>query len=99
VREDEGRISLTLASDAVAVALPRLAELGVEGLRVAPPSLEELFLRHYGAPTPRARERGDEDDRTPPAPARAADAVSLAVWLAGLAALAAAGYPGVRLVR
>ena len=49
VREDEGRISLTLASDAVAVALPRLAELGVEGLRVAPPSLEELFLRHYGA--------------------------------------------------
>ncbi|WP_447590765.1 ATP-binding cassette domain-containing protein [Microbacterium lacticum] len=49
VREEGGRISLTLASDAVAVALPRLAELGVEGLRVAPPSLEELFLRHYGA--------------------------------------------------
>lgn len=47
VREDAGRVSLTLASDAVAAALPRLGALGVEGLRVAPPSLEELFLRHY----------------------------------------------------
>lgn len=47
--QSEGRISLTLASDAVADALPRLAELGVEGLRVAPPSLEELFLRHYAS--------------------------------------------------
>ena len=28
--------------------LPRLAELRVQGLTVAPPSLEELFLRHYG---------------------------------------------------
>ena len=52
VRESEGRVSLTLASDAVAAALPRLGALGVEGLRIAPPSLEELFLRHYGdAPT------------------------------------------------
>lgn len=49
VREEGGRISLTLASDAVARALPRLAELGAEGLRIAPPSVEELFLRHYGA--------------------------------------------------
>jgi hypothetical protein len=39
-------------------------------------------LRGVDAP---GEERGDEDDRTPPAPARAADAVSLAVWLAGLA--------------
>ena len=52
--EQNGRVSISLASDAVAAALPRLAVLGVEGLRVAPPSLEELFLRHYGeaAPTP-----------------------------------------------
>jgi ABC-2 type transport system ATP-binding protein len=28
--------------------LPALGRLGVTGLQVAPPSLEELFLRHYG---------------------------------------------------
>ncbi|MGN6743904.1 MAG: ATP-binding cassette domain-containing protein [Amnibacterium sp.] len=44
----EGRVSLTLDSDAVAAALPALGALGVTGLRVAPPSLEDLFLRHYG---------------------------------------------------
>ncbi|GAA4071563.1 ABC transporter ATP-binding protein [Microbacterium laevaniformans] len=49
VTQAAGRISLTLASDAVAAALPRLGALGAEGLRVAPPSLEELFLRHYSA--------------------------------------------------
>jgi len=43
----EGRVSLTVDSDAVADALPALGALGVTGLRVAPPSLEELFLRHY----------------------------------------------------
>ena len=30
------------------VVAPELSRLGVAGLRVAPPSLEELFLRHYG---------------------------------------------------
>ncbi len=50
--EQNGRVSISLASDAVAAALPRLAVLGVEGLRVAPPSLEELFLRHYGEAAP-----------------------------------------------
>jgi ABC-2 type transport system ATP-binding protein len=45
---DEGRVALTLDSDAVAAALPALGALGVTGLRVAPPSLEDLFLRHYG---------------------------------------------------
>lgn len=48
--EDAGRISFTLPSDAVAASLSRLGALGVEGLRIAPPSLEELFLRHYGNP-------------------------------------------------
>ncbi|TDN91375.1 ABC transporter ATP-binding protein [Microbacterium sp. BK668] len=45
---DEGRVRFTLDSDAVAAALPTLGALGVEGLRIEPPSLEELFLRHYG---------------------------------------------------
>lgn len=48
LRIDEGRVALTLDSDTVARALPALGALGVTGLRVAPPSLEELFLRHYG---------------------------------------------------
>ena len=45
---EEGRVRFTVDSDAVAGVLPDLARLGVAGLRIAPPSLEELFLRHYG---------------------------------------------------
>jgi ABC-2 type transport system ATP-binding protein len=45
---EDGRVRFTVDSDAVASVLPALAEQRVEGLRVAPPSLEELFLRHYG---------------------------------------------------
>jgi len=52
-RRAGGRIRFTVDSDAVAPVLPALAELDahgleVRGLVVAPPSLEELFLRHYG---------------------------------------------------
>ncbi|GAA3757512.1 ABC transporter ATP-binding protein [Microbacterium kribbense] len=43
-----GRARFTIDSDTIAQTLPMLAQLGVAGLRVAPPSLEELFLRHYG---------------------------------------------------
>ncbi|MRX43145.1 ABC transporter ATP-binding protein [Agromyces kandeliae] len=43
-----GRVQFTADSDRVAALLPELGRLGVEGLTVAPPSLEELFLRHYG---------------------------------------------------
>ena len=38
----------TVDSDAVASVLPDLASRNVAGLRIEPPSLEELFLRHYG---------------------------------------------------
>lgn len=48
VATDDGRVRFTVDSDAVAGALPELARRNVAGLRVAPPSLEELFLRHYG---------------------------------------------------
>lgn len=48
VTADADRVSFTLSSDAVAASLPALGSLGVEGLRIAPPSLEEMFLRHYG---------------------------------------------------
>jgi len=42
------RIRLAVDSDRTASVLPALAALGISDLRVAPPSLEELFLRHYG---------------------------------------------------
>ena len=44
----DGRIHFTADSDALAPVLAELARLDVRGLTVAPPSLEELFLRHYG---------------------------------------------------
>jgi len=43
-----GRVRFTVDSDAVASILPVLAARAVSGLRISPPSLEELFLRHYG---------------------------------------------------
>lgn len=45
---EDGRVSFTVDSDQVAGVLPELARLQVAALRVEPPSLEELFLRHYG---------------------------------------------------
>ncbi|WP_368497010.1 ATP-binding cassette domain-containing protein [Herbiconiux sp. A18JL235] len=43
-----GRARFTVDSDALAGLLPELGYRGVQGLRIEPPSLEELFLRHYG---------------------------------------------------
>jgi len=45
---DSGRVSFTVDTERVASILPELARLDVKGLTVSPPSLEELFLRHYG---------------------------------------------------
>jgi ABC-2 type transport system ATP-binding protein len=44
----EGRARFTVDSVAVTGVLPVLAQRNVQGLRIEPPSLEELFLRHYG---------------------------------------------------
>ncbi len=44
----QGRARFTVDSDALAAVLPELDRFGAPGLRVEPPSLEELFLRHYG---------------------------------------------------
>lgn len=44
----DGRVQFTVDSDAVSPVLSQLAGLQVHGLRINPPSLEELFLRHYG---------------------------------------------------
>ncbi|WP_434994623.1 ABC transporter ATP-binding protein [Arthrobacter sp. Ld5] len=48
VRFEHGRARFTVDSDRVSSVLPALTALHVEGLRIEPPSLEELFLRHYG---------------------------------------------------
>ena len=45
---DSGRVRFTVDSDRIAGVLPELGRLEVDGLTVTPPSLEELFLRHYG---------------------------------------------------
>ncbi|WP_435748648.1 ATP-binding cassette domain-containing protein [Microbacterium sp. PMB16] len=44
----EDRFRFAVDSDRTAAVLPAIAALGISDLRVAPPSLEELFLRHYG---------------------------------------------------
>jgi ABC-2 type transport system ATP-binding protein len=44
----DGRVKFGADSDHVAQILPLLGSLDVQGLLVSPPSLEELFLRHYG---------------------------------------------------
>ncbi|WP_315072592.1 ABC transporter ATP-binding protein [uncultured Microbacterium sp.] len=66
--EQQGdRIRLAVDSDRTATVLPALAALGISDLRVAPPSLEELFLRHYGddLATLEAAEDGRTDDARP----------------------------------
>lgn len=66
--EQQGdRIRLAVDSDRTATVLPALAALGISDLRVAPPSLEELFLRHYGddLATLEAAEDGRTDDASP----------------------------------
>ncbi|KRE74440.1 ABC transporter ATP-binding protein [Arthrobacter sp. Soil762] len=45
---DGGRVRFGADSGRIAEVLPVLGSLGVQGLIITPPSLEELFLRHYG---------------------------------------------------
>ncbi|GAA2199823.1 ABC transporter ATP-binding protein [Sinomonas flava] len=65
----EGRVKFGADSDQVARILPLLGSMDVQGLRVSPPSLEELFLRHYGdttgaVPVPVPQDEHD-DGRSP----------------------------------
>jgi ABC-2 type transport system ATP-binding protein len=62
------RIRIAVDSDRTAAVLPALASLGIRDLRVAPPSLEELFLRHYGddLASLEAAEAGDRSAETEP---------------------------------
>ncbi|MFK4731632.1 ABC transporter ATP-binding protein [Agromyces mediolanus] len=56
----DGRARFTVDSDRVAGILPALASRNVAGLRIEPPSLEELFLRHYGDEIGEGSESGGE---------------------------------------
>jgi ABC-2 type transport system ATP-binding protein len=48
VRVDGDEVSFSVDAEHLAATLAHLADAGVEALRSQPPSLEELFLRHYG---------------------------------------------------
>lgn len=43
----DGRVALQVDNEHLDAVLRRLAEIGVRGLTSSPPTLEELFLRHY----------------------------------------------------
>ncbi len=51
VSTDGARVRFGVDSDRIAEVLPLLGALRVRGLTIIPPSLEELFLRHYGDTT------------------------------------------------
>jgi ABC-2 type transport system ATP-binding protein len=55
----EGRARFTVDSDEVPAVLPALAQRNVAGLRIEPPSLEELFLRHYGDAVGQTEDAGE----------------------------------------
>jgi ABC-2 type transport system ATP-binding protein len=50
VQAYNGRVSFDVDNDRLNPVLKHLAEAGVRSLVVQPPTLEELFLRHYEAP-------------------------------------------------
>ncbi|MGW5648785.1 ATP-binding cassette domain-containing protein [Saccharopolyspora sp. NPDC003752] len=47
-RTEDGQVCFEADADALGPALSRLGSIGVRGLVSRPPTLEELFLRHYG---------------------------------------------------
>ncbi|WP_348789679.1 ABC transporter ATP-binding protein [Leifsonia sp. NPDC080035] len=52
LRTGNGRVRFTADSDRLPPVLAALADIDAKSLTVAPPSLEELFLRHYGDDLP-----------------------------------------------
>jgi ABC-2 type transport system ATP-binding protein len=52
----DGHLSFDVDNDQINEVLRRLADDGVQNLTIAPPSLEELFMRHYGDDVPAGEE-------------------------------------------
>jgi ABC-2 type transport system ATP-binding protein len=52
LRVEDGAVTFDVDSDRLDAAVRALAELGVRALTSQPPTLEELFMRHYADPGP-----------------------------------------------
>jgi ABC-2 type transport system ATP-binding protein len=48
LRIEGNRVSFEIESDAIDAALDVVRRAGVQTISIQPPTLEELFLRHYG---------------------------------------------------
>jgi len=59
VRMEHGHLRFEVDNDQLPTALDRLTDSGVTALTCNPPTLEELFLRHYDEPEERVDTRGD----------------------------------------
>ena len=67
---DAAIVRFEIDTDHLEPAVRRLAELGVRSLVSHPPTLEELFLRHYGDELAKEPERGDRERAPTPSPRR-----------------------------
>ena len=67
---DGAHVRFEVDTDHLDPAVRRLAEFGVRSLVSHPPSLEELFLRHYGDELAQEPERVDRERDTTPMPRR-----------------------------
>jgi len=63
LRIDEDRVRFDVDTHELGAAIARLSSLGVRSLASHPPTLEELFLRHYGDDVS-ADDADDEDEGT-----------------------------------
>jgi ABC-2 type transport system ATP-binding protein len=55
----DGRVAFDVDSDHLDAAVAALSALGIRSLTAHPPTLEELFLRHYGEHSDSAAARKD----------------------------------------
>jgi len=62
---DGSRVRFDVDTDHLDGAMRRLSELGIRNLVSHPPTLEELFLRHYGDELARERAAADDGRRDP----------------------------------
>jgi len=65
---DGTRVHFDVDTDQLDGAVRRLGELGVRSLVSHPPTLEELFLRHYGDELAKERDRVEVDRNSRPTP-------------------------------